>query len=92
MPKDYSKFKVDDGSPTDPLERKEYCGRISGFFSDIMKSKLESMIALQMQELTNLENSKEKDLFIKANINALSLLLDWGDDALREFMEKPEIN
>lgn len=92
--KTFVTFDMDDGSPTEPIARREYVARVSGFYYDIFKKKLESLIARQQQELTNLNNSHETDLFHKANINAFSLLLDWGDEMLSEHMgytqEKPE--
>lgn len=84
---------IDDGSPVDQDQRKEYTARVSGFFSDIMEARIKYMIGQQMKMLQNPDNSREADLFIKANINALSLLLDWGDECLNEYMsyqDKPE--
>lgn len=87
---DFVKFDVDDGSPTKPEERREYCAKVAGFYSDIFKKKLESLIAGQMQALVSPHNTAEYDLLVKANINAFSILLDWGDDLLAELKEKPE--
>lgn len=78
---------MDDGEPTDQADRREYVARVAGFFHDIMQPKLESMIAAQHNEMATVTNSRETDLFIKANINAFSLLLDWGDACESEHLD-----
>lgn len=84
------KINVDDGEPIDSLQRKEYIANVVVFFGSIMKPKLESMIGKQHQLLATPTNSREMDIFIKANINAMSLLLDWGDACLLEHMQNIE--
>lgn len=82
--KTYVDFKVDDGSPVDRNERRQYIASVIGFYSLGFKNKLEHMISQQRAILDNPENSRETDLFIKANINAMSLMLDWGDECMAE--------
>jgi len=77
---------TDDGSPVDQNERKEYTARVAGFFTDVLNKKLAHMIGEQRKMLEDPNNSREADLFIKANINALSLILDWGEECLTEYM------
>lgn len=84
------KIDVDDGEPTDSLQRKEYISNVVVFFGSIMKPKLENMIGQQHKLLAMPTNSREMDIFIKANINAMSLLLDWGDACLLEHMQNIE--
>lgn len=85
-------LKVDDGEPTDIKERREYVGRVAGFFSDILNKKLDAMIVQQHQALANPLNSREEDISIKANINALSLIYDWGDACLLEHLDNGKNN
>lgn len=83
-------LNIDDGEPTDSLQRKEYIANVVSFFGSIMKPKLDSMIGQQYKLLGMPTNSREMDIFIKANINAMSLLLDWGDGCLLEHMQNIE--
>ena len=73
-------FRVDDGFPIDPQEQRAYVAEVSGFFERILRPKIENLIYLQTQALANPQNTREDDLYYKANINALSLILDWGDE------------
>lgn len=72
-------FKIDDGEPTNPDERKGYVAQVSGFYNLILKKKLEAMIAEQVGALQNVQNSNEEDKIIKGTINGISLLMDWCD-------------
>lgn len=80
-------FDLDDGSPTDLILRRDYVARSAGFYQDILKKLLESQISNQYKELANPANTTEKDLLIKANINAFSLMMDWGDSMISEHMQ-----
>lgn len=77
-------YNTGDPSPSDQEERKSYVGRVAGIFQDIFIKKIQHMIAEQQRELSNPTHSHEQDVFIKANINALSLLLDYGDECINE--------
>jgi hypothetical protein len=83
-------LNIDDGEPIDSLQRKEYIANVVTFFASIMKPKLENMIGQQYKLLGSPANSREMDIFIKANINAMSLLLDWGDSCLSEHIQNIE--
>ena len=93
------KLNIDDGEPRDQLERLEYLGRVHGFYIDVMKQKIESLISEQYEALGMLENTRETDLIIKANINMLNIIDTWFDNcsiehlaAIKEVKENnPEI-
>jgi hypothetical protein len=86
----YKEKSIDDGSPVNPIERMEYTGRVSGFFKDIFEKKIYSMLTEQHNELANPLNTRDTDLQIKGTINALSLLLDWGDECMSEYLSYME--
>lgn len=86
---------LDDGSPTGEDARKSYCAMLIGAFEGGLKSKIEYMIRLQQEEMSNPLSVREQDLFHKGTINALSLLLDWYGEIQSEFasyQNKKEVN
>lgn len=79
-------YNIEDRSPSDTLERKAYMTRVALFFQEIFNDRLKLMISEQQQELSNPTNPEKYDQFIKGTINALSLLLDWGDQCINEHL------
>ena len=76
---------LNDGSPVGEDARKSYCAVIIGAFEGGVKDKLEYMIRMQQEELSNPLSVREQDLFHKGTINAFSLLLDWYKEIQSEF-------
>jgi hypothetical protein len=66
-------------------ERIAYISRVAGFYEDVLKNKLESMIEEihQMMELDS--NTERLDLTLKGTAYALRELLLWGDEYTREY-------
>lgn len=77
-------YNMEDPSPSDVEERREYVARCGSFFKDILEKKLEHLISDIQRELSNPLNPREMDVYLKANINACCLLLDWGESMENE--------
>jgi len=82
----FKKFESLDPSPLDSGTRKEYTSKVAGFFNDILNDKLECLIADQKDELSLIAQPEWKQNIIRANINILNLLLDWGVSMQSECM------
>ena len=88
---------LDDGSPQagEQEARKQYCAIVSGAFDSFLRARIEYMIRQQERELCNPMGAREQDLFHKGTVNALSLLLNWGDEMAQEYSSygpKKEVN
>ena len=80
------RFDSLDPSPMDSSARKEYTAKVAGFFQNILRDKLECMIAEQKDELSLMEQPGWKQDILRANINICSLLIDWGNSMQSEYM------
>lgn len=80
-------YNMDDPSPLSREERASYVARVAGFYKDIFETKVTHMISDLQKELSNPLSSREMDIYVKATINALSLLMDWGDEMVNEQLE-----
>lgn len=86
---------LDDGSPNNTEERKAYTAMVSASFDGFLRVRIEYMIRKQEEELRNPMGAREQDLFHKGTINALALLLDWGDEMQQEYssyLPRKEVN
>lgn len=77
---------VDIGDPTpDKIAlRREYIGRVSSFYKDIMQSKLLQMISVFHKLLEEETNDRETDLYLKIGVFICRDFLKWGNDAVNE--------
>lgn len=78
---------MDDPSPLSREERASYVARVAGFYKDIFEQKIIHIISQLQKELSDPRSSREMDMYVKANINALSLLMDWGDSMVNEQLD-----
>lgn len=79
-------YNLEDPSPIEQDKRREYVGRVAGFYKDILEPKIHSMISEIQRDLSNPANTEKMDTYNKATVNALSLLLDWGDEMVNEHL------
>ena len=86
---------LNDGSPEGEDARKSYCAMLIGAFEGGLKDKIEYLVRLQQEALSDPMSVRERDLFHKGAINAFSLLLDWYGEIQSEFasyQNKKEVN
>lgn len=83
---------IDNPEPADQEQRNEYVARVAGFHEDVLKDKLNNLIAVQQQALSNPYNDRKIDWYIKGTINGFSLLLDWGESTVNEMISQRESN
>ncbi len=77
--RDFIDFNIGDPIPTDPEKRRLYVGAVAGLHIDILRPKLQLMIA-KVRELMDVpENSRETDLSLKGGSYALQELIRWGE-------------
>lgn len=81
---------IKDVEPSDVEKRQLYVGQIAGLHTDILKSKLISMIADAREQFEQINretygySQEQYDLFLKGTINGLWLIHDWGDSMVNE--------
>jgi len=91
-PRKRPQIKIDtkDPSPLDSSQRALYVAQVAGFHNDIMKPKIEQMISDLRSSFEKLDKNtyglsqSEYDLYIKATINSLWLVYDWGESMINE--------
>lgn len=84
-----ARLKILDGvddylASLDDVKRREYVHRVAGIFPDTLKPQLESMIQLQKNTLARFGLSERESDILRANINGLLLLMEWGERCVNE--------
>lgn len=74
----------------DPVFKKSedrigYIAKVSGFFFDILDTKLKAMINTTYTIMEEKENHRDTDLILKGTIYAFRELLLWGEDCTKEY-------
>lgn len=100
MQKPFIDVEMHDPSPYDTEARKMYTASVAQFFKEIMRPKLLYMISGVREQLEKLDSSvdasgapitsyksNEFDKILKGTINALWLLLQWGEQMTSEQLE-----
>jgi len=80
------KWESLDPSPNGSDSRKIYTAKVAGFYSDILRDKLECMMAEQKDKLAMVGLPDWEYNLYRSCTNVMSLLLDWGDLMQTEFM------
>lgn len=79
-----------DPSPEDGEKRQQYVANVAGFHKDVLAPKIKQIIAglRESFEQVNRETfgltQTEYDRYIKATINGMWLLYDWGESMINE--------
>ena len=73
-----------DPAPEDAEERALYIGRIAGYFNGGLMQYLKYMLSNFKSEISRFPLTERETDFHRAGVNLCHLLMEWGDEAIRE--------
>ena len=77
-------ISLGDPIPSESDQRKQYVGKVAGFFKDVLKPKLYQMISVAHNILEERDSDREFDMVLKGAIFAYRDIIRWGEAMINE--------